>query len=290
MNLRKLGRLTACALFLSIHAFAQHSLLWEVSGNGLKQPSYLFGTYHILKDSYLNHTPNVRKAYEQAGGVAVEMVIDSSKLMMVATRALMLDTSLPKLLSATDYQTVAREFKAVTGYDLSLFNQMKPVMTATLLSMAYIERDADTLKRFTGQPLDLYFADNARKQGKPVSGLETMEEQIALLYDSEPVQKQAERLIEMVTKKDSTEQLSKTITDLYLKQDLAGMWKLSELTGPQAGDMSALVDNRNRNWLKKLPALMATRPTFIAVGALHLPGPNGLIALLKKAGYQLRGI
>ncbi|GAB3913399.1 TraB/GumN family protein [Larkinella knui] len=273
-------------LFVSTAAFPQ-SLLWKVSGNGLKKPSYLFGTYHILKDSYLNQNPKIKSAYEGAEGVVVETEIDSSAMLSMAMRGLMLDKSLDKLLSASDYKLVADEFKKGTGYDLGLFNQMKPIVTATMLSLAYVQKQSDTLSSFTGLPLDLYFASDGRKRQKTVNALETMEEQMTFLFDHDPVEKQAQQLVEMVKEKDDMHDMSKSVTELYLKQDLQGMWKMNEKTGNSFGNMTYLLDERNLNWMKRLPGLMASRPTFVAVGALHLPGPKGLIELLKKEGYTV---
>ncbi|WP_460672760.1 TraB/GumN family protein [Larkinella ripae] len=273
-------------LLVSIPAFSQ-SLLWKVSGNGLKQPSYLFGTYHILRDSYLNQHPNIKTAYEAAEGVVVETEIDSSAMLSMMMRGMMLDNSLTKLLSEPDYKLVAEEFKRATGFDLGMFNQMKPIITATMLGLSYAQKESDTLSSFTGMPIDLYFASDGRKRQKKVNSLETMEEQISFLYDHDPVEKQAQQLVEMVKGKADMHELGKSVTQLYLKQDLQGMWKLNEKYGSSFGDMSYLIDERNHNWMKRLPGLMAVRPTFVAVGALHLPGPNGLIELLKKEGYKV---
>ncbi|WP_138995030.1 TraB/GumN family protein [Larkinella sp. C7] len=273
-------------VLVSTTTFSQ-SLLWKVSGNGLKKPSYLFGTYHIMKDSYLKQNPKIKSAYEGAEGVVVETEVDSSAMLSMAMRGLMLDKSLDKLLSQTDYKLVADEFKKGTGYDLALFNQMKPIVTATMLSLAYVQKESDTLNSFTGLPLDLYFASDGRKRQKTVSALETMEEQMAFLFDHDPVEKQAQNLVEMVKEKDEMHDMSKSVTELYLKQDLQGMWKMNEKSGNTFGNMTYLLDERNHNWMKRLPGLMASRPTFVAVGALHLPGPQGLIELLKKEGYQV---
>ena len=274
-------------VLLSNVAVAQ-SLLWEVSGNGLKEPSYLFGTYHILKDSYLDKTPTVKTAFNSAQGIVVETTIDSSAMLSMAMRAIMPGNSLKKLLSEADYKAVADEFKQVTGYDLAMFNQMKPIMTATTLSMSYAEREVDTLSKFTGQPLDLYFATEAKKRGKTLTSLETMEQQMAFLFDHDSVEKQAADLVKLVKEKKEMEGQSKRLTDLYLAGDLDGMWKLSQDHEKKYGDLSYLVNERNQTWMGKLPTLMALRPTFVAVGALHLPGPAGLIALLRKGGFQVK--
>jgi len=273
---------------LTATAVSAQSLLWKVSGNGLRQPSYLFGTYHLLRDSYLESNTRVRDAYRQASGVVVETTIDSSAaLMQMAMKALMRNTSLPNLLSADDYALVAAEFRRATGTDLALFNQMKPAMTAMMLSMADLEKGTDTLRRFTGLPIDLFFASDGKKQGKTVSSLETMDEQMALLFDHEPVEKQAQQLVRMVRDKDRMQGVGKRLTDLYFRQDLQGMYRLGQDFGDRYGDLRHLTDDRNRAWMKRLPALISSRPTFVAVGALHLPGPQGLIELLRKEGYTV---
>ena len=279
----------AVLLMLARVSVAQ-SLLWKVSENGLKQPSYLFGTYHILKDSYLEKAPAIRTAFSTAQGIVVETTVDSSAMLSMAIRALMPGKSLKSLVSDADYQIVADEFKRVTGYDIALFSQMKPIMAATMLSLSYAEKEADTLRSFTGQPLDLYFAEEAKKQGKVLTPLETMEQQMTFLFDHDPVEKQAADLVRMVKEKKAMQGDTKRLTDLYLAGDLDGMWKLSQDYEEKYGDLSYLVKERNQAWLTKLPALMALRPTFVAVGALHLPGPDGLITLLRKAGYQVRPV
>ena len=241
-----------------------------------------------MKDSYLNQNPRVKTAFKQAEGVVVETVVDSSAMLQMAMRAIMLDKSLPKLLPEADYKLVADEFRRATGYDMILFNQMKPIVTATMLGLSYIESENDTLQKFTGQPLDLYFASEGKRAGKTITPLETMEQQMGFLYDHDPVEKQAADLVEMVRRKDEMLVSGKQITALYLRGDLAGMWTLSQTYEQKFGDMAYLVRDRNQNWMKQLPAKLALRPTFIAVGALHLPGPDGLIELLKKAGYEVK--
>ncbi|GAB3565975.1 TraB/GumN family protein [Spirosoma luteolum] len=276
-------------LLLSGRLGAQ-SLLWEVSGNGLTRPSYLFGTYHILKDSYLQQAPLVRGAFERAEGVVVETTVDSSAMLNMAVRALMPGKTLQQLISTDDYSLVANEFKKTTGYDLAMFSLMKPIMAATTLSLAYAEQESDTLHRFSGQPLDLFFAAEATRRHKTLVPLETMEQQMAFLFDHDPVEKQATDLVTMVKEKDTMRGTGRQLTDLYLAGNLDGLVTLSRQYEDKYGDMAYLVNDRNRTWMQRLPGLMTVRPTFVAVGALHLPGPDGLISLLRQQGYTLKPV
>ncbi len=283
-------RLILLLLVLFAGRVNAQSMLWEVSGNELKQPSYLFGTYHILKDSYISKAPAVRQAFDKSAGVVVETTVDSAAMLSMAMKAMMPGKNLKQLISPADYELVANEFKKMTGYDLAMFSMMKPIMTATTLSMAYTEKESDTLNRFTGQPIDLFFASEGRKLNKTVTPLETMEQQMGFLFDHDPVEKQATDLVTMVKEKAGMQKAAGDLTKLYLKGDLDGLYKLSRSFEDKYGDLSFLVTERNQTWMKRLPGLMATRPTFIAVGALHLAGPDGLIVLLRKQGYQLKAV
>ncbi|MBF8961793.1 TraB/GumN family protein [Pontibacter sp. FD36] len=268
---------------------AAKSLLWEISGNGLKQPSYLYGTYHLLNASFLNTVPEVMERFMESRGVVVETEIDSAKMMQLGAKMVMPDNKLSNLLSKEDYALVNEEIKTQFGFELSMADQMKPMTLLLMLSLKDYQR-MEVLKEYTGQPLDMYFASYNKKSKKKVSTLETMEQQFDLLYNHHPLDKQAEQLVAYVKNKEAAMKMSDKLVQLYFDKDLAGMWKLSndynELTG--GGDMAYMTDDRNKDWMTKLPAIMKEQSTFIAVGALHLPGENGLLQLLQRAGYTVK--
>ncbi|MBD1398384.1 TraB/GumN family protein [Pontibacter sp. JH31] len=265
------------------------SLLWEISGKDLKAPSYLYGTFHLLNQSYLNSEPEVLEHFTKARAVVVETEIDSAKMMQLGAKMVMPDNKLSALLSKEDFALVSNEVKQSFGFDLAMADQMKPMTILLMLSMSQYQ-NMEVLKQYKGQPLDVYFANSGHKDGKKIHRLETMEQQFDLLYDHHTVEKQAEHLVAYVKHKEPAEQISERLTQLYFDKDLAGMWTISEeyneLTG--GGDMAYMVDDRNKAWMTKLPAIMKAQSTFIAVGALHLPGENGLLQLLQKAGYTVK--
>ena len=277
-------------LFLTGLSGQGQSLLWRVSGNGLSKPSYLFGTYHILRDSYLQQDSLTRHHFEQAEGVVVELVVDSAAARNVRQYATMADNNLIRLIDATDYKLVADEFNAVTGQELSFYNQLKPIIIATALSVAYARLQSDTLTKFSGQPIDLYFVKQTQAARKPLVGLETLEQQLTLLYDRQPVEQQAQQLVRMVKHKNVFKPPGTTLTDLYLRADLDGMWNLFQQESDSPADLYTLIDKRNLQWMSQLQPIMAQRSTFIAVGVGHLPGPNGLLMLFRKAGYVVEAV
>ncbi|PKV66566.1 TraB/GumN family protein [Pontibacter ramchanderi] len=265
------------------------SLLWEVSGNGLKQPSYLYGTYHLLNASFLNTVPEVMERFMESRGLVVETVIDSAKMMQLGTLMVMPNNKLSNLLTKEDYALVNQEVKEQFGFELSMADQMKPMTLLLMLSLKEYQR-VEALKNYTGEPMDGYFANYNKKSQKKVSTLETMEQQFGFLYNHHPLDKQAEQLVAYIKNKDAAMQLSNKLVELYLQKDLPGIWALTqeynELTG--GGDMAYMTDDRNKDWMTKLPAIMKEQSTFIAVGAAHLPGENGLLQLLQRAGYTVK--
>lgn len=77
---------------------------------------------------------------------------------------------------------------------------------------------------------------------------------------------------------------------MYLRADLDGMWAMFQRETDSPADLYALIDNRNLRWVSQLRSLMAERSTFIAVGVGHLPGPKGLLNLLREAGYVVQAV
>ena len=165
-------------LLLGHQAFSQtpNTLLWEISGKGLKSPSFVFGTYHLITSTYIDSFPVIRQKLEKTEAVAGEMVIDVGVSSKIASAVVMKDSSLTQLLSKEDYQLVGTYLKEITGMDLSLFDKMKPVVISTFLYSPMLKEDQ-------GKAMDIYFQDLAKGSGKKVMGLETVEEQIALLFE-----------------------------------------------------------------------------------------------------------
>jgi uncharacterized protein YbaP (TraB family) len=128
----------------------------------------------------------------------------------------------------------------------------------------------------------------AKKDKKTVKGLETIDFQVEILYDS-PIEEQAEDLLEMATQGEEARKMIIDLTELYRKQDLAGLWELM-LKDTEPDEIETLIFGRNRNWVVQMKDLMPAAPTMFVVGAGHLPGDQGLIRLLEAEGYKLEPV
>lgn len=286
-------KLLVFSLLLGISQFGigqkMNSLLWQVKSPQGKT-SYLFGTYHLIGSDYLKDHQKVANAFESSQRVVVEMVIDSSKMMELGLMALMQDTALSQLVDSADYQLLKQKLEPVLGTDLSMFDHVKPITISTLYALKIAEEESPEDFMASGQPIDLYFATIASKDGREVVPLETMEQQMDYLYNSQSVSNQARDLVEMVKEDKEQENEASEIIEAYKNEDLDKMWKISQQDPDPSAFMDVLIDKRNKSWIPKLQAQLDKGGAFIAVGALHLPGNDGLIELLRKEGYTLKPV
>ena len=142
--------------------------------------------------------------------------------------------------------------------------------------------------------LDNYFQMLALQNGKSVKGFETVDFQMSVLYGSE-LPKQVEDLMCLVDHFEESAQLVDRITSAYFSQNFQQLEAIleEEMEGPCAAspeEEAALLDNRNHNWIKMMPDMMAEKPTLFAVGAGHLCGEQGVLKLLQGLGYTVEGM
>lgn len=278
-----------CFLGISLSANAQNkkaenTLLWEISGKGLQKPSYLFGTYHFAGKSFIDTMQVLQQKLNNADAIVGELLMDSTMATKLVPHMLMKNNFIDKLLSPAEYKLVADYLKKVSGgYDLKMFNSMKPAAIQVML-MSFT---APVTFNKNNPVIDQYFQDDAKRRGKKVLGLETVEEQAKILLGS-PLERQKELLLKSVANEAKTKAEGQKIYDYYIAQNLEQFEKLfSKHEDYTQEEMDKLLKNRNQNWLDQLPKLMQDQALFIVVGAGHLVGKDGLIKGLKALGYTV---
>lgn len=283
-------RISCVILFLCLIFSLHAQLLWEISGNGLKQKSYLFGTHHLVPISFLDSVPNVYKCFNRSKVVVSEFVMSAANMEeKIRETAIMPENySFKELFSDSDYQYVDKELQTVTKLSLNDVGRLKPAMIANIYVVAYYQQLYPTNDDWQ---LDSFFQQVADKQGKKVEGLETVEEQIKLLYESQTIERQAFLLLGAVKEKD---RIVEEFTDMNRYYKSGNLEPLLEAYQSDSSEFASseqekflMLDARNLEWVKKLPNFMQNNSCFIAVGALHLVGENGLVNLLRKNGYKV---
>ena len=271
------------------------ALLWKIEKPGLA-PSYLFGTVH-LSDPRVTAMPEKVMA---ALGSVKSFALEVAELSDVAMAKAMADAA--PLLIYTDghmlsEKLTADEFKQVesligkSGMPAEMAGLLKPWIVNMLLAVSECERQ----KLAAGtQVLDMRLADEAKKRGLTVSGLETIAQQLASLAEV-PDDQQILMLKSGLKYGDRTNDMMETLIQLYLKHQVGAAMPFQLALAAKSGTPATAFDGLNKSLLVDrnirmrdgMKAMFEKSPAFIAVGALHLPGKTGIVALLKEAGYTL---
>nr|QJR98297.1 lipoprotein [uncultured Muribaculaceae bacterium] len=284
------------SLFVSLVLFAalipaQAQVLYKVEGNGLKQPSYVFGTHHLAPVAIAEEFGAV-KPFESASQVVgeIDMTVNQMELAMAMQPHMMApaDSTLSKVIAPEDFSVIAEEFKKwapMPGMELKMLDGMKPMAVTSMVAVSMAQK---TMPDFNPQEqLDSWFQKEGKAAGKTIIPLETAEQQATLLFDTTPIKAQAEALVELLKDPKKGSENTAKLTDAYKKQDLKAMLSLSEAEDEHPEFMEALLDRRNADWLTKLPEIFSKGSTFVAVGALHLAGEKGVVEGLRKLGYTV---
>ncbi len=260
-----------------------NTLLWEISGNGLTKPSYLFGTFHLLCKDDANISLASKQAIARSSEIYLELDMDDPATLMQGMRLMFMNNGkkLKDFYSPEAYQRVVTYFKDSLATTLEIFQGMKPYFL-----MALLYPKMAPCQDMTGMEQEIMKL--ATEQEKEIKGLETMAMQAAV-FDSIPYAKQAEELLQTIDSMDKSRHYFAQMSKGYKEQKLQEIEKLmNDEESGVAEDQNVLLDKRNLNWVEQLPGIMKEKPVFIAVGTGHLLGEKGLIALLRKAGYVLR--
>lgn len=263
---------------------AENSLLWEISGNGLKKSSYLFGTYHFAGKDFIDTMNVLQTKLSMADAVVGELIIDHTVAAKLASYMVMKNNFLDQLLTAEQYQLVADYLKRISGYDLKLFNSMKPMA----VQMTMMQFTAPKTISAANPALDQYFQDYGKTNAKKIIGLETIEDQATILFGNS-LERQTELLLKSVIDEEKTKKEGQRLYANYITQNLEELEKLFlEADGYTQQELDQLLKNRNVKWVAQLPNLMQNQRLFIAVGAGHLIGKDGLIKLLRLKGFTVK--
>lgn len=294
--------LLAVALVASFIFNAQAQILYRVSGNGLESPSYIVGTYHLAPASFADSIPGLKVAIENTTQVCGELDMMDAFKPENATR-LMQSQMLPEGVTLSSLLTIEQRARLnallleVFGTNLddeayaAQVEKMKPaVLSATITLTVYMKE----VKSFNPMELlDNYFQMLALQSGKSVKGFETVDFQAEVLYGGS-VEKQANDLMCLVDHFDESMKMANRITNAYFSQNLQLLEEVmdaeSEIDCSSPEDEDLLINNRNRNWVEMMPAMMAGQPTLFAVGAGHLCGEQGLLKLLEGKGFTVEPV
>jgi uncharacterized protein len=274
------------------------AILWKIEQQD-KPASYLFGTMHVT-DERINMLPTaVKTALTNSRRVALEIDDFSqarmSEAMLAAGKLMLLPepSRLNALLSDEEFAKVSGLFRRA-GLPIELAIRLRPWVAVMLLSLSDCEKGRVANGAL---PLDARLAQFAEARGVGVFGLETVERQFKALA-AVPDNDQLAVLKATLKLYDRIDDLMETTIQLYLKRQLGAIWPLQLALAERLGHSpqifesfaQSLIISRNITMRDRALSHLAGGGIFIAVGALHLPGKQGLVQLIREAGYTVTSI
>ena len=271
------------------------ALLWKIERNG-GPASYLFGTVHLTDERVTRLSPAVEMALGEARTIALEVsdlseqatatVLAKSAPLVMFTDGRRLD----RMLSDAEYETV-KKIVARSGMPADLAALFRPWIVTMILSVSDCER---AKVQQGARVLDMRIAEIGKERGLQVVGLETIPDQLEALA-AVPEPQQLDMLRASLKFAHRTNDLMETLVQLYLDRKIAVAMPFQIALARRvgigdvafAGFQEKLLVERNEKMRTAAEPLLEAGGLFIAVGALHLPGKKGLVALLREAGYTL---
>lgn len=255
----------------------ENSLLWEISGNGLEKPSYLYGTIHVICGADYFLSEKTKKAFEASNKLVLEMNYADSNEMAVMQKSAMGKEPLSKKLNPEQLAKLDVILKKSTGMTIQQVDAFTLMTVSGLISM----------KNFGCTDMKFYeleFAEMAKKRNIEVAGLETVKSQIEI-YEK------AYSDDETIAMSEESDDQTKLSVISYKHENINELY--NSTTGKDVMSAKAkkyMLDERNNNWVKILPEMMKKESVFVGVGAAHLGGEEGVINLLRKAGYIVKPV
>ncbi|MEH6304872.1 TraB/GumN family protein [Olivibacter sp. CPCC 100613] len=265
---------------LKAQTSTNQATLWEISGNGLSVPSYLFGTFHLLCPEDLIFTDAIKQKLEASKQLYLELDFSDPRIgMKMMENMRMQGKTFHDLYDSLTYHQVSDSLEKMAHIRLEMLNNIKPFGLYSIVLMGALQCKPASW--------ELQLVDLAKTKGMNIAGLETIESQ-ASIFDTIPYKIQAEQLKEMVFNLDSTEREISTLINLYKQQDLVTLHNRTISDPLMQGYLDLLLYNRNANWIPIIEKSAKSQATFFAVGAGHLVGDKGVIDLLRKRGYTIK--
>ena len=283
--------LSLATLIIALSGNAQ--ILYKVSGNECKGDSYVMGTHHLAPISIIDSIKGFNAAINSVDAVYGEIELSEmnspqtqQKMMMAAMAPT--DSTLSKVFTKEQFDSIDNVIKKYSGGQatLNMLEPMKPMLVGQQLT---ILMNLQVIPNFNPmQLLDSHVQTLGAQAGKGTFGLENIDFQINVLF-GDPISKQAEDLLETIRKEEKMKSFSLDLYNAYMIQDIEKVRQL--MIDPDLGlepeDEAKMLTNRNVNWVNQLKTILPQKSVFVCVGAGHLPGENGVLNLLRQAGYTI---
>jgi hypothetical protein len=276
-------KLTFLILLTFVSISSQAQLLYKIEGKDLQKPSYIYGTIHIMPKKQFAISEAITTALKECDALVMEVDInmDLKTQIDAAQRSLLPDgKTIADITSAENAQKIKQFCIDSLHWKESKYVRMSR-LTPFFLSSIILQDLIGKSKSFEVELNKL-----AEKNKMTTLGLETIQMQMDLVNDV-PYEEQIKLLLQGLTTNNSE---FNTMLNCYLKQDLNKLGELMNDAELSPEFNANFLVKRNQNWIPQISKMVQEKPIFIAVGAGHLPGEQGVLKLLQEAGYTVSPI
>ncbi|GMR07855.1 MAG: TraB/GumN family protein [Gammaproteobacteria bacterium] len=259
----------------------EKGLLWEITRPG-RASSYVFGTMHSEDPRVMTLPPSVQTSFDGSRSLTLEILPGPE---LRAASKMMFFTDEHTLASVAGERLYQEVVSAMAEYGLpdGIIVKMKPWAVFTMLSVP---------KPKSGIFLDMSLYRMALQNKMQTLALESVQEQLGI-FDTLPMKEQVILMKKSLQDRHAISEQINTLTEAYLARDLKQLQEIGEKFAPRDDPiakrlMQRLIDDRNLTMVKRMQPQLEEGGAFIAIGALHLPGRHGILALLAEKGYRVR--
>lgn len=273
----------AVFVLLGSNSFSQ-SLLWKIEGNGMEKPSYIYGTIHAVCPDEIKITDVMKQAIKNVDKVMFELDFDEKDIQINMQKGTVMKDgkTLKDLVNKEEYDLVAKYFTDSLQIPFNRVHNMNPVFLGTMSWMGVLGCIPTSY--------EIELTNYTKSLDKEITGIESLTEQLGY-FDMIPLKDQADYLVNSISNLEERNSEIKELDNAYKEQDLDKLFQITYkgLKKLKKGEYY-LLELRNKSWVPRIDKLIRSKSHFIAVGAGHLGGDIGVLALLKQSGYKVTPI
>lgn len=279
-------------ILLAISISAPAQVLYKISGNSAKAPSYIFATNKIVGIEFLDSVPNLLRCFSQCKVVLTEFAMqDYEALATLRVAALLPDSiRLDRYYTTEEYQKIDETMQLTLGMGMDKLCRMKPSYLTAMYRNELLHKWLDYDDQ---RSMEAFYQAIASDKGIPVRAIDDIGETMYMLFDREPFHWQCKELLQIIDYPEREVRQERTIADMYRMgrlTDIAYLLVSPDNQSTQSYSDYQIYAARNKEWVKRLRDYLVDGGAFITLDAIYLGGEKGLLEQLRAAGYRVRSV
>ena len=277
-------------LFVTLALQAQ--VLYKVSGNSAKAPSYIFATNKIVGIAFLDSVPSLLTCFSHCSVVLPEFAIqDYEALAALRVAALLPDSiRLDRYFTTEEYQKIDEPMLLTLGMGMDKLCRMKPSYLTAMYRNELLHKWLDYDDQ---RSMEAFFQAIASDKNIPVRAIDDIGETMFMLFDREPFHWQCKELLQIIDYPEREVRQERTLAEMYRMGRLTDM--SYQILSPDNQSTQSYSDYqiyaaRNKEWVKRLRPYLVNGGAFITLDAIYLGGEKGLVEQLRAAGYRVKSV